>query len=487
VQIVRAEGRAGQQYGERSEPLRGGTRDADGELSRLKPRVALALLVSCAAPGVSPAHAPEPAPKPASPVVHHLQDPDLNHPPPRKLLAIDWSATKLASDADALALWARIAPTGDDWEEKLAEVPSDSPIAHQLAIALLHEGNLTCAAPPRSKCDAAPLDLPAPADTATLTDPCLRRLLALWSIEQLDEDELPAVRDALRAIAAIPPPESQLVASAIRVIPERDLDGRYELIEIAWRAGQHELVDGMLGTFDDAHLVTAVSKLHVDGALAPLSAENQRATFLAAVTDEQLSVPGRRQAIDELVEIADAKLPSPAKLPADLRAALITAGKSRDCAVAAAAARALDQHGDRTLVPKVPHTRSPEVMMRQLCVLASFESMQRSDEPSYFPTYIAAKGLELVKVSYDPYSDSDLDGDGDVHTAHERQLVSLDEVVLPEVEDLVRAMAHCTGTACRSESREFRFTFRPFSGGLLLTRLEVAELPPCSPSGAMAP
>ena len=36
-------------------------------------------------------------------------------------------------------------------------------------------------------------------------------MLALWSIAQLEDADLPRARDALRAIAAIAPPESQLV------------------------------------------------------------------------------------------------------------------------------------------------------------------------------------------------------------------------------------------------------------------------------------
>ena len=41
----------------------------------------------------------------------------------KPLLAIDWSAVSLTSDDDALALWQRIAPTGDDWSDKLDEMP----------------------------------------------------------------------------------------------------------------------------------------------------------------------------------------------------------------------------------------------------------------------------------------------------------------------------------------------------------------------------
>jgi hypothetical protein len=432
--------------------------------------------------GAIPARHANTPPAPAA-IVHHLDDPDLARPPRKKLLAIDWNATTLASDADALALWQRIAPTGDDFEEKLTEIP-DGAAAHQLALALLRGGNFTnCSAPaPATTCSLVPQDVPWPAPDATLADPCLRRVIALWALEQLDEDDVAPMRDTLRALAALPPPESVLVFHAIRTVPEDDIAGRFDLMAIAWRAGQHELVNGMMSNLDEAHLEDALMKLHIDGALAPLAVEGHRAAFLAAVTDEQLAPGARIDAIHELVIVADQASGSDkpaAKLPGDLRAALIAAGKAGDCAVAAAAARALDQHGDRSLVPKLPRSRSPDVLMRRLCVLASFEHMQHSDEPSYFPTYLPTRGLELVRVSYDPSSEADLDGDGDIHTEHVRQLVKPDEAVLPEIEDLERAMHHCKGTVCRSDDREFRFTFQPGAGGLLLSRLEVADLPPC--------
>ena len=59
-------------------------------------------------------------------------------------------------------------------------------------------------------------------------------------------------------------------------------------------------------------------------------------------------------------------------------------------------------------------------------------------------------------------------------------LVPRDEVLLPEVEDLVRAFEHCTETTCRSEDREFRFGFKRRGGELVLARLEVTELAPCA-------
>jgi len=399
-------------------------------------------------------------------------DPDLDPPPRKHLLAIDWKALKLDTDADALAVWKQIAPTGDDWERKLDEVPGDLPVAHALAIAMLHEGNFVCTTPPPADCSKAPPDVPAPADTATLSDPCLRRLLAMWSFDQLDAKDLPKLRDSLRAIAAIPPPESQLVASALKALPETDVDGRFELLAIAWKAGQRELVNGMTGGLDEPHLTDAVLKLHVDGALEVLSAEAHRPVYLKAVADEQLVPAARITAINELAAAHD-------KLAPDLHAVLVAATKQKDCAVAAAAARALETHGDAAFVPRRGTTTKPDAMLRSLCILASYESLQRADEVSLFASYLPARGLELARVVYDPYNEVDTDGDGDPHTERTTDLIDRDLAVLPEVDDLIVALRHCTGVTCTSDDHQFKFTFKSQGAGLVLWKLEVVDRPPC--------
>jgi hypothetical protein len=120
-------------------------------------------------------------------------------------------------------------------------------------------------------------------------------------------------------------------------------------------------------------------------------------------------------------------------------------------------------------------------MMRAMCVLASYEQMQQPDEASYLLGYVPPKGLELVTVTFDPYNDVDDDGDGDPHTVRTTTHVARNEVLLPEIEDLVRALGNCSQTAtCRSSQREYTFGWKPGPGGeLLLSRLQVAERPPC--------
>ena len=399
--------------------------------------------------------------------MHHLDDPDVNRPAPPKLLAgIDWNAA---------VTWEQIAPTGADFEERLDEIP-DVPAADELAVAMLNGGNFACAAPP-SVC-GAPIDVPSPAPTATLTDPCLRRLLALWSLSRVDDDLLPRVHDALRAIAALPPPESQLVATAIKAVPEADQDGRLELLAIASTAGQRELANGLLSGMDDAHLVTALTKHHLDGALDLLTPDLHRKAFLAAITDEQLATAARISAMSEVAS-ADVVATGKDRITPDLEKALIAATKSADCATAAAAAHMFEAHGDHRFGPKRPHTHTTAAMMRAMCVLASYEQLQRADEPSYLLGYVPASGLDVVRVTYDPYSDVDTDGDGDPHTARTTDHIKRDEVVLPELDDMIRALHHCQGAVCTSDEHEFHFGWKPAGGELILSRIEVIERPPC--------
>jgi hypothetical protein len=411
---------------------------------------------------------------PAEPQSGHLKE--LERPAPKKLLDIDWSQVSLSTDADALALWQRIAPTGADYSERLDEIP-EGDIPEKLAGALLRSGNFTCVpAQPVRDCAKPPIDVPEPAPDATIADPCLRRVLALWAIVQLEDHS--GVRDALRAIVAIPPPESELTAVALRALPETDHAGRLELYALALRAGHRELVNGAVGSLDEAHLIEAVQKHHIDGALDLLSAESHRGVFIAALTDERLSPAPRVQAISELVAVDD-------KVNKDVRDAIVRTTRSPSCTVAAAAAQFLVRSGEKKFGPAKPRTGKPAAMMRALCVLASYEQGLRADEPSFLLGYVPKKGYELVTTTYDEYNEVDTDGDGDPHTERSARFVPRDEVTLPEQEDLIRALASCSGTTCRSADREFRFVFK--GADLLLTRIEVVERPPCNRRGIPNP
>lgn len=427
--------------------------------------VALTLFAACAAAPVAlkPVAVAPPPEKPAK----RIEPIPESHYQPK--LAIDWAHTKLHSDEQALALWAKIAPTGADWDEKLPEIPGDQPVAKALALAVLHGGNFACPAVITThNCKQQAFDVEVPKPTDGFDAPCLRRLLALWAIDQLEPADRPGVRDAYLAIAQLPPPESQLVSAVLQTLPPNDPDEQWLFFETAWAAGQRDLVNAHIGMLDETRLIAAVTRDHIDGALTVLSAEGYRSTFLAEVSDEKLAPKARIDAMNELVTSED-------KLSFDVKSALIGATESPDCSVAAAAARELELRGIKTYLPTRPKLRNDKQMMRGLCVLASYEAMQKADETSLLPSFVPARGLTRVTVSYDPLSDVDTDGDGDPHTRHEAELVARKDAMLPDPSDLAAAFKHCKGTTCSSDDREYRFTFK----GGELTQLEVAERPPC--------
>lgn len=387
-----------------------------------------------------------------------------------RLLDIDWAALRFDSDADALKVWRQIAPTGADWERKLDEVPGDLRIAHALALAMVRAGGFTCAPVRVKTCEGTALGMPPPAPTARLGDPCLRRRLAVWSFDRLEAADIPAIRDALRAIAKLPPPESELVALALRSLPESDNAGRYELLELAWKAGHRELVNGMLGGLPDRYLIDAVLRLHIDGALDMLSPEAHRSVYTKAVRDEHLSTPGRVFAINRLAESAP-------KLTPDLRALFVGGTKHRDCAIAAAAARALEYFGDLSFLPLRPTTGRTDVLMRSLCVLANYQALQNSEGPTLLDMYVAPRGLEIVRIAHVPYNAVDADRDGNPRVERSIELVPRHFAKLPDVGEMRRAFERCTGTTCSSRDRTFKFVFRPQAGVQALWRIEVADKP----------
>ena len=399
-------------------------------------------------------------------------EPMQDTPPPVRLLAIDWAKVPLVTVDDALAVWRTIAPTGEDWQEKLDEVPATA--ARPLAIALLLGGSFTCMAPQlRRECTQPHYDVDPPAHAATFDAPCLRRLLALWALDHLEPADVPTVLPALRSLVAIPPPESQLVEAAIAAVPEYDRATRLELVGLALAAGQSDAVDMILTTLDEPSLVTAATRFHSASALVVLSADSQRPTYIAAVTDEALSKSARIGAIADLLTIDVAN----ARLEPDLHAALVTATASADCGVAAVAIRALVATGEKQYLPK--RGKTVLAMMRTLCVIASYERLQGADDPSLLAGLVPAKGLERLAVTYDALGETDEDGDGNVHTSRQLDLLSRDALAFPQTDEATRAMQSCEGTVCKSADLEVRYVIKPGAGGLRLTRIELWDRPPC--------
>lgn len=400
-----------------------------------------------------------------------LPEPAAPEPAAKPLLAIDWSKVNLITDDDALKVWNDIAPTGADWQERLSEIPDIH--RRPLAIALLRAGNLVCPFPKSTDCQPV-YDVPEVAPTATLADPCLRRVLALWSIEHLAAADVGSVMTALRTVVAIPPPESELVSAALGAIPDSDNARSLELVALASAAGHRDEIGEALAHLDEASLIEAVRQHHIPGALEMLDADTHRAVYLTAALDEQLDENARVHAIEEL----SGALGDDNKLPSEVRAMFVKAVNAKSCRVAAAAIRALEQNGDNRYLPRPG--RTTELALRAICVAAAYTALDGPTTNGLVSKLAGRRGFQQVIVEYDQYSESDDDGDGDPHTVRTVRQVGPNDGLLPEPEDMVRALRGCKGTTCSSTDHEFRFVFARNGGVLELSRLDMIERPPCT-------
>lgn len=382
-----------------------------------------------------------PAPRPVqvvapAPEVSPAPRPPPDEPAPRPLLTIDWAQVHLQTDEDARALWKQIAPTGADWTLRLGELPNDDALLKPLAIALLREGNFQC--PARLPCtDAGVQDVAA---EATLDDPCLRRELALWAFARLDEEDAAALADPLVAIAGLPPPEHELVAEAFDLVPAEQ-DALLLRMNAAARAvGQGELADLSLQWISPAGLREVVARMHSDGVYALLDVTGDRAAFVAAIGDGQLAPQTR---ITAMRELGDGQ-----PLAKDLRLALRKAAADPRCEVAAAAARLLEEHGDRSALPR-PARASTAAAVRALCVAAAYSQEQAGVDEILRP-FISRQGLQVIDHAALEQTPDDVQG----------ELIPRAELItLPFLEELGEALEHCAGTTCKAQSQRFELTF----------------------------
>jgi hypothetical protein len=245
---------------------------------------------------------------------------------------------------------------------------------------------------------------------------------------------------------------------------ELPFDERRAMFARAWNVGHHEPVTEQLASLGLDQLPLLYREAHVDAVFDILSATDNRQLFLDAIDDDQLAVQTRSKAISELTDEVD-------NLPPDLKHALVQATKASDCELAGIAAITLARYHDTSQAPSWPHTFKSADMLRSLCLVATFERAENASSPSYLPGYIAPGGMTLTHEIYDPYVDPP------DRRAVER--VPASQAALPDVDQMIAALKHCTGTVCRSPTREFQLGFTRSSGGLLLSSIEVVDLPPC--------
>jgi len=422
--------------------------------------VALVLVIAACAPSRrAPVEvAAAPAPRAAPPARPAPAEPDP--------LGIDWRTLDYRDDEHALAIWDRLGLTGDNWQDRLSRIPEGADALREaMAKAVLRQGNFACPSTEiRLDCDRVTRELVPLGRDATLADPCLRRELAFWALDQLDQESLQKELAAdLIAIAALPPPEEELNRAALARVDDEVL--RLQMLEAIERAGNETVADEGLGSLSASGIEAAALQLHIDGAVEVLDASESASVYGRAVLDPKLRRETRVRAARELGTALVAMPESdPARAPtfADLQRATSDA----DCAVAGAAIGALATARGRetSLVPRKPDRRAYQ---RAFC--AALHTGIDGDRAQF----LGATGLVVQ---------NDASGEDDpaiVRTIERVKLADLTE--LPFAAELMAALPGCTTDECRvpGTGTRLRLVWKRAGKRMVLEKIERRETEGC--------
>jgi hypothetical protein len=308
--------------------------------------------------------------------------------------------------------------------------------------------------------------LQAPTETSTLDDPCLRRRIALWALDQLhDEDTLTSLSDELLFLAGLPPPERELPAAAIAKMPSGFLTAT--ALWEAKAAGNDELVSPhALEGLAHEDLLQAAASLHLDEALLALDPSLETDLYLDALLDDALRPATRLEVIDLMT--SEATRAAGAELGYQVRRRLDTLVETDDCTIAAAAQAAIAKlDGNGVAMVAGPFMIEQDVI-RAICATLGVGAPGKA-----WRSVVARRGLDVVNHTEDPFRvdalwtkypfayDNDEDGvpdvpeadpdlDGNAATWKEVDRVYwTKKFMLPFADELKLALPHCEELRCR--------------------------------------
>jgi hypothetical protein len=382
-----------------------------------------------------------------------------------------WDHVDQLSESELLAQWRSLVPEYRGWEVILDDLPHVA--AKVLARALLREGNFRCAAAETVGCGAGGrARFHRPADSASIEDPCVRRHLALWAMDQLAPADVPALLPVLLQIAALPPPESELVAAVLELVGKvKDDEVQLRVYLAAHRAGHRELVADVLDELTEAGVFRAARE-NLDAALIMLDVSLAQDLYLAAVDNHELLPATRIHAIDELA----ADLASRGeKLPRPLKQALRRIGATESCALAASAIAVLIRNRDASAIPRRRSSDTVADTTRSLCILARLEVA-----PRVLQTLVGPAGIKTItraRQDLPDADDHDRDGDPMIATSYAvvepGQLGSFD---LFGDQEFARALLRCRGNRCFGDHVYQLGWVRARGAGLVLDSVIRTEL-----------
>jgi hypothetical protein len=314
------------------------------------------------------------------------------------------------TEAEALALWQQLAPTGADYEDRLAAIPEDEAVRRPMAVALLGQGDFACEAVVEYEgCGQESVELGPIEPTAGLEQPCLRRRLALWALDELTPDDARTLTDVLVTLVELPEPEDELRQAAFAVAV--DDAQRLALLAAAKGKDLDELAEAEAAKLTTIPArIEALRDLHIDAAAQGLDPAAHRDVLLAAVVDTELASDTRRTIMAQL-----AGDPAPA-----VTQALVAVADDGDCSLAMEAAELLASRGDPSHLPVRPRSTDASAHLQALCMLAHAADTTRQEAQwlTWFgpdPVLIEEEHYdELAEPAEEPKGEGDEDGaDGD--------------------------------------------------------------------------
>ena len=299
-----------------------------------------------------------------------------------KAVAIDLPVP--ADPAAALALWKKLAPTGADHLDKLASIPDDPAVRQPMARALLEAGNFDCdQVVEYEECGIESREWKELDPAADLANPCLRRRLAVWAIEQAAPADLAALEAKLVAMAGLEAPEEDIPRALAGKVAQDGVDEAVELAvyDALLAAGREEMID-VVG-LSEAGLLAATAD-GIDQAALALDAAKHTAELGAAAAGEGLVLETRREIFSRLTDLSG---PAAVKAIEGLTA-------DSDCELAMEAADELARRGDKSSLPVRKPGQSMPDAERALCMLRhdGDEGRRRAQLAAFIPP----EGVEIL-------------------------------------------------------------------------------------------
>jgi hypothetical protein len=262
-------------------------------------------------------------------------------------------------EAQARQFWLEHAPRLPD--PRLYELPSEAELTRALARQVLAEGNFECyAIQTWDECGEYIAEWDVMPEDVGFDDPCLRRVLALWALEegQLTPGDVHELLYELTTLFELPAPEDELPMALLdlaQTLPEPLAMELYEAaVGTEWAAQLGSILDG-LSEQNQARL----AKLGVEAAFAYLAPEQHRALFVENLNSSSLSLSCRHALLTAVEALAGD----------DVDEALRVMSGDEDCQLAMYAAKVLASRGIADELPRYSASLSPESLSYELCRL----------------------------------------------------------------------------------------------------------------------